>query len=109
MPRRTPGSTCRRARATGSSTAACSRRRRPPVMRSRDDGACELPARAGIGLRAPHVADVLISRPPIAWLEVHAENYMGGGPAVRTLERVRADYRLSLHGVGLSLGSADGL
>jgi uncharacterized protein (UPF0276 family) len=78
-------------------------------MRSRDDGARELPARAGIGLRAPHVADVLAERPPIAWLEVHAENYMGGGPAVRALERVRADYRLSLHGVGLSLGSADGL
>jgi uncharacterized protein (UPF0276 family) len=78
-------------------------------MFPRDGGARELPARAGIGLRAPHVADVLAERPPIAWLEVHAENYMGGGPTVRALERVRADYRLSLHGVGLSLGSADGL
>jgi len=78
-------------------------------MKPRDGGARELPARAGIGLRAPHVAEVLAERPPIAWLEVHAENYMGGGPAVRALELVRAHYPLSVHGVGLSLGSADGL
>ena len=78
-------------------------------MRPRDGGARELPARAGIGLRAPHVADVLTDRPPVAWLEVHAENYMGGGPALQTLERVHEHYPLSLHGVGLSLGSADGL
>jgi uncharacterized protein (UPF0276 family) len=78
-------------------------------MKPRDGGARELPARAGIGLRAPHVAEVLADRPPIAWLEVHAENYMGGGPAVRVLERVREHYRLSVHGVGLSLGSTDGL
>ncbi len=63
----------------------------------------------GIGLRAPHVAEVLATRPPITWFEVHAENYMGGGPALRDLEAVRLDYPLALHGVGLSLGSADGL
>jgi uncharacterized protein (UPF0276 family) len=63
----------------------------------------------GIGLRAPHVGEMLERRPAVAWLEVHAENYMGGGPAVRHLERLRADYPLSVHGVGLSLGSADGL
>src|SRR5437879_4267503 len=67
------------------------------------------PAGCGIGLRAPHVAEILATRPGIAWLEVHAENYMGGGPAVRSLERLRADYPLSVHGVGLSLGSAEGL
>ena len=64
---------------------------------------------AGIGLRAPHVDELLASRPAIGWLEVHAENYMGGGPAIRALERLRRDYPLSVHGVGLSLGSADGL
>jgi uncharacterized protein (UPF0276 family) len=67
-------------------------------------------ARAGIGLRAPHLAAVLAARPAVAWFEVHAENYMGGGgPALRTLERIRRDYPLSLHGVGLSLGRADDL
>lgn len=63
----------------------------------------------GIGLRSPHVAEVLASRPALPWVEVHAENYMGGGPAVRALEAVRADYPVSVHGVGLSLGSEDGL
>ena len=63
----------------------------------------------GIGLRAPHVAELLERRPAIGWLEIHAENYMGGGPAMRSLERLRADYPLSVHGVGLSLGSAEGV
>lgn len=67
------------------------------------------PTGCGIGLRAPHVAEILETHPPVPWLEVHAENYMGGGPAVRALERLRRDYPISLHGVGLSLGSADGL
>ncbi len=63
---------------------------------------------AGIGLRTPHVARVLHERPPIAWLEVHSENYFADhGPAIVSLERVRSIYPLSLHGVGLSLGSAD--
>lgn len=64
---------------------------------------------AGIGLRGPHVDEVQATRPCVGWLEVHAENYMAGGPAVRALERVRADYPLALHGVGLSLGGADDL
>jgi uncharacterized protein (UPF0276 family) len=63
----------------------------------------------GIGLRAPHVGEILASLPRIAWLEVHAENYMGGGPARRALERIRPHYPLALHGVGLSLGTAGGL
>ena len=64
---------------------------------------------AGIGLRAPHVAEVLATRPAIGWLEVHAENYMGEGTPLAALERLRADYPLSVHGVGLSLGSAEAL
>jgi uncharacterized protein (UPF0276 family) len=67
-----------------------------------------VPAAAGIGLRAPHVQEVITTRPPVAWLEVHAENYLGGLP-LRALDQVRRDYPISLHGVGLSLGSADGL
>ena len=68
-----------------------------------------IPAAAGIGLRFQHHRAVLETRPAIAWLEVHTENYMGGGAAIRTLEAIRRDYPVSLHGVGLSLGSADGL
>ncbi len=68
------------------------------------------PAAAGIGLRAPHVAELCRSRPQIGWLEVHSENYfVEGGPALSALESIRADYPISLHGVGLSLGSADPL
>ena len=65
---------------------------------------------AGIGLRAAHYGEFLNGRPPIGWLEVHSENYFGaGGYDLHVLEHVRRDYPLSLHGVGLSLGSADGL
>jgi uncharacterized protein (UPF0276 family) len=64
---------------------------------------------AGIGLRSLHVDEMLATTPSAGWLEIHAENYMGGGPAVRALERLRQDYPLSVHGVGLSLGTAGGL
>jgi len=67
------------------------------------------PVGCGIGLRSPHVAEILETRPPIPWLEVHAENYMGGGLAARHLEGLRAEYPVSVHGVGLSLGSAEGI
>lgn len=70
----------------------------------------KLPAQAGIGLRAPHTREVLASQPDIAWLEVHSENYfIPGGEALRMLEAVRERYPVSLHGVGLSLGSSDPL
>jgi uncharacterized protein (UPF0276 family) len=69
-----------------------------------------LPDAAGVGLRAPHVRHVLDACPPVPWLEVHSENYFAdGGPALAALDRIRADYPLSLHGVGLSLGSTDPL
>lgn len=68
------------------------------------------PARAGIGLRTPHFEALAQSRPPLSFLEVHSENYFAeGGPALAWLERFRADYAVSLHGVGMSLGSADPL
>ena len=69
-----------------------------------------LPVRAAIGLRGPHIDELMATTPRLDWLEVHSENYFGdGGRALRQLERVRADYALSLHGVGLSLGSTDPL
>jgi len=65
-----------------------------------------IPAKAGIGLRFPHHQAVIDTRPDIAWLEIHTENYMGGGAPARCLEAIRRDYPISCHGVGLSLGSA---
>ena len=64
---------------------------------------------AGIGLRSPHLADIARERPAIGFLEIHAENYLAPSPALQVVERLRGDYPLSLHAVGLSLGSADGL
>jgi len=68
-----------------------------------------IPAQAGIGLRFQHHQAVLDEHPDVAWLEVHTENYMGGGSPLAYLEAIRRDYPLSLHGVGLSLGSAEGI
>ena len=69
-----------------------------------------LPFQAGIGLRAPHVNEVLAQRPDVPFFEVHSENYyVDGGPALAALARIRADYPLSLHGVGMSLGSTEPL
>jgi uncharacterized protein len=69
-----------------------------------------LPRVAGIGLRAPHVGRVQAERPALGWLEVHSENcFVDGGPALAALQELRADYAVSLHGVGLALGSADPL
>jgi uncharacterized protein (UPF0276 family) len=73
------------------------------------DISAQIPAAIGVGLRAPHVREVEATRPAIGWLEVHAENYLGGGPPLARLEVLRRDYPLSLHGVGLSLGTATGL
>jgi uncharacterized protein len=68
-----------------------------------------IPAAVGIGLRFPHHELVVQGRPQVAWFEVHAENYFGGGAARQLLTNVRRDYPISLHGVGLSLGSAEEL
>jgi uncharacterized protein len=86
----------------------------------------DIPARAGIGLRASHFEAVLERLPDVAWFEAHSENYFGlsdssnnnlhnapamtiGGTPLHYLERIREHYPVSLHGVGLSLGSADPL
>ena len=64
----------------------------------------------GIGWRHPHYAPVLEQQPAVDFLEVHSENFFGeGGAALAVLEQGRARYPISLHGVGLSLGSAVGL
>lgn len=69
-----------------------------------------MPARAGIGLRARHHEDLLRDRPDVGWLEAHSENYFAdGGAQIDHMLALRELYPLSLHGVGLSLGSADPL
>jgi len=68
------------------------------------------PFRAGIGLRAQHAAEFIAARPQVGFVEVHSENYFGrGGRPLHELLRVRQDHAVSLHGVGLSIGSADPL
>jgi uncharacterized protein (UPF0276 family) len=65
-----------------------------------------LPRRAGVGLKAEHVEEILAGPSELGFFEVHAETYMGeGGPPHRRLEAIRARYPLSLHGVGLSIGA----
>jgi len=67
-------------------------------------------ARTGIGLRAIHHAEAIARRPDVGWFEAHSENYFAQGGAVpRVLGAVREHYPLSLHGVGLSIGSTDPL
>ncbi|TCU21205.1 hypothetical protein EV130_11162 [Rhizobium azibense] len=68
-----------------------------------------VPDAAGIGLRSRHISEMISRRPAAGWLEIHAENYMGDSAAVDALEKLRETYPLSVHGVGLSLGSASGL
>ncbi|MBT9455147.1 MAG: DUF692 domain-containing protein [Burkholderiaceae bacterium] len=68
------------------------------------------PGEVGIGLRQPHYRELLERRPPLKFLEVHSENFFGAGGAARAvLRETREHYDISLHGVGLSLGSAMGL
>jgi uncharacterized protein len=64
----------------------------------------------GIGWRHPHYAQLLQRLPPVGFLQVHSENFFGdGGAALATLTQARQHYPISLHGVGLSLGSARGV
>jgi uncharacterized protein (UPF0276 family) len=63
----------------------------------------------GIGLRSPHLAEIAATRPELGFLEVHAENYMAETAALDRLLELRRDYPVSLHGVALSLGSAEEL
>ncbi|MEA2830263.1 MAG: uncharacterized protein QOF22_1011 [Bradyrhizobium sp.] len=66
----------------------------------------ELPDRCGVGFKPEHFSEINSVRQPVGFFEVHAENYMGaGGPPHAQLSKLRQDYALSVHGVGLSIGS----
>jgi uncharacterized protein (UPF0276 family) len=76
----------------------------------RAHAASALPARAGVGFKNMHFADIEASAPDIGFFEIHAENYMGaGGPPHAQLMQLRRDFPLSIHGVGLSIGGAERL
>jgi hypothetical protein len=78
--------------------------------RSQAHPARAVSASAGIGLRAPHYRALLEQRPALGFVEVHSENFFGaGGQPHYFLGKARELYPLSLHGVGLSLGSVDAL
>ncbi len=69
-----------------------------------------IPVKAGIGFRYPHYKEILTNKPPIEWLELHSENFFSeGGIVLEILKDAREIYPFSFHGVGLSLGSAEGL
>ena len=77
---------------------------------SADQAPSETNLEIGVGWRHPHYAQLLEARPALGFLEVHSENFFAvGGASMAVLERGRSEYPISLHGVGLSLGSASGL
>ncbi|BAO45280.1 MNIO family bufferin maturase [Thiolapillus brandeum] len=64
----------------------------------------------GLGLRKEHYEAVLNDHPPVDWFEILSENYMvAGGKPLHYLDRIRQDYPMVMHGVSLSIGSADPL
>src|SRR5262245_21836840 len=110
MPIPKPGSMCPRVIATAWSAAAPRRSRelyrRAAMMLWRDR---TMPTRSGVGLRLPHLAEVVAARPPAAWFEIHPENFLANPHAAELLLDIARDYPISVHTVGLSIGSASGI
>jgi len=75
------------------------------LLQSRDG----LPIGAGIGLRLPHIAEVVATLPPVQWLEIHPENFLANPHATELLLEARGHYPISVHTVGISIGSAGGI
>jgi uncharacterized protein (UPF0276 family) len=76
-----------------------------PIADSRNLTALGAPS-VGVGFKPEHFEAIVDTRPELGFFEVHAENYMGaGGAPHRRLDAIRERYALSLHGVGLSIGS----
>lgn len=68
-----------------------------------------LPTGAGVGLRLPHLTEVVATRPPAAWLEIHPENFLANPHATELLTEIAGLYPISVHTVGVSIGSAGGI
>src|SRR5260370_42509159 len=69
----------------------------------------KVPTRAGVGLRLPHLNDVAAARPCLPWFEIHPENFIANPHAMNLLEQIRVDYPISVHTVGVSIGSVGGI
>jgi uncharacterized protein (UPF0276 family) len=65
--------------------------------------------RAGVGLRLPHLAEVAATRPQVGWLEIHPENFLANPHATELLLELSAHYPISVHTVGISVGTATGI
>src|SRR5437016_12934754 len=68
-----------------------------------------LQTKAGVGLRLPHLAEVVATRPSAAWFEIHPENFLANPHAAELLVDIACDYPVSVHSVGVSIGSASGI
>src|SRR4026208_663909 len=92
------------------------RRRQPSAeVTRREDVAITSDARpptaepTGIGLRLPHLAEVVATRPPVGWLEIHPENFLANPHGLELLTELARDYPISVHTVGIPIGSACGI
>jgi hypothetical protein len=68
-----------------------------------------MPARAGVGLRLPHIEEAVATRPSVGWLEIHPENFLANPHATELLQELAGRYPISVHTVGLSVGSVGGI
>ena len=80
------------------------------MLDARNPDLTVLPAAPGVGYKAQHYSDILAAPGHVAWLEIHAENYMGdGGRPIAQLKYLRERFAISCHGVGLSIGGEEPL
>jgi uncharacterized protein (UPF0276 family) len=68
-----------------------------------------MPITSGVGLRLPHLTDVVATRPSAAWFEIHPENFLANPHAAELLIDIARDYPISIHSVGVSIGTAGGI
>lgn len=69
----------------------------------------QIGGKAGVGLRLPHIAEIVATRPPVGWLEIHPENFLANPHAAEMLTELARHYAISVHTVGISIGSATGI
>ena len=68
-----------------------------------------MPARAGVGLRLPHIEEAVATQPSVGWLEIHPENFLANPHATELLQELAERFPISVHTVGLSVGSVSGI